>query len=220
MVKRTQKDEAIFRFHIDTERPEETHGNPLLYYKDSIFESYVNSKSLMRTQEKITRRALELLDLDEDAFLLDIGMVCGFSTATLVALGYSAVGIDIHRGMLSYYDTLEFNPIESDFKYLTFRPNSFDGALSISSVQWIFGIQNSEDRKKTIQSFVLSLGIALKLDGKVVIQFYPRSDEQMKELGAEFIDSTLFEGTYVVDNPENPRKRKIYLVATKIKHPV
>lgn len=217
MGKRTQREESEFRFHIDTERPEETHGNPLLYYTDSIFESYVNSKSLMRTQEKITRRAVELLEIKNDGLIIDIGMGCGFSTATLVALGFSAVGIDIHRGMLSYYDSLEFNPIESDFKYLPFRASTFDAAVSISAIQWIFGILDSEQRKKAIQNLVYSLAHALKLNGKVVIQFYPRSDEQMKELGAEFVDSSLFEGTFVIDNPESPRKRKIYLLATKIK---
>ncbi len=217
MGKRTQREDSEFRFHIDTERPEETHGDPLLYYTDSIFESYVNSKSLMRTQEKITRRAIDLLELKRDSFILDIGMGCGFSTAALVAMGFSAMGVDIHRGMLSYYDTLEFNPIESDFKYLPFRASTFDGAVSISSIQWIFGIVNREQRKNAIQNFVLSLAHALKLNGKVVIQFYPKSDDQMKELGAEFVDSSLFEGNFVIDNPESPRKRKIYLLATKIK---
>lgn len=215
-MEKPPKSAKKFEFYIDNERPEETHGDPLLYYKEETFESYVNSKSLMRTQQKITQRALELLKLKPGSFILDLGMGCGFSTATLMKLGYGGIGIDIHRGMLSYYDTLEFNPIEADFKWLSFRPKIFDAAISISSVQWIFGIKNNKARKEAIKDFVKSLAFVLKDKGKVSIQFYPRSDDQMKELGAEFVDSGFFEGNFVIDNADAPRKRKIYLIANKI----
>ncbi|TFG26940.1 MAG: hypothetical protein EU532_08660, partial [Promethearchaeota archaeon] len=54
-----------YRFDIKKKRPEEIYDSVQDYFKGKVLESYAQSKSLMRIQEKITIRALEILDLEE-----------------------------------------------------------------------------------------------------------------------------------------------------------
>ena len=47
-----------YDFYVQKERPEEHFGDPLSFYTAEEIKNYSQSKSLMRTQEKITNRAL------------------------------------------------------------------------------------------------------------------------------------------------------------------
>ena len=53
-------------FNIKGTRPEEMHDKVSDYFKGEILSQYAASKSMMRIQEKITIRALEILELKQD----------------------------------------------------------------------------------------------------------------------------------------------------------
>ncbi|MBY8988832.1 MAG: hypothetical protein KGD61_10285, partial [Candidatus Lokiarchaeota archaeon] len=63
-------------FNIKRKRPEELYESVLDYFKNETLSSYSKSKSIMRTQRKITARALEIIDLKKNhCLILDAG--CG-----------------------------------------------------------------------------------------------------------------------------------------------
>ena len=118
--------------------PEELYNTAESYYQGDILEDYTESKSMMRIQERITKRALGILgDPAPDCLILDMGMGCGFSTSHLFLNNYNVVGIDLIYGMLTKYRIPELNPVNGTIKNLPFRSNSFDYIISISALQWI-----------------------------------------------------------------------------------
>jgi 18S rRNA (guanine1575-N7)-methyltransferase len=62
---------------------------------------------------------------------------------------------------------------------LPFRPATFDGAISISAIQWLcYSNATSEDPKLRLNRFFASLYSVLRRDARAVLQFYPESSEQ------------------------------------------
>ncbi len=205
-----------FTFSVQKTRPEEKYKGPLQYYDNYQIGKYARSKSLMKIQEKMTRRALEISQVEPPAMTLDLGVGCGFSTMALMLMGYRAVGIDLNFAFLNYYHDLNINPVLGDMTAEMFRPHAFDLLVSISAVQWLFVLGDPEKTEKNLGKFARMCNNALKINGKLVIQFYPKSDEQMHKLGHKFKELDTFHGGFIVDNPQSPKKRKIYLTLTKV----
>ena len=68
-----------YKFNIKRERPEDIFENPIDYYTKDTLVQYATSKNIMRIQEKITRRALELLNIEiKNSLILDAGCGPGF----------------------------------------------------------------------------------------------------------------------------------------------
>ena len=85
-----------FKFEVKRKRPEEIYEKVSDYFKGEILSNYAKSKSLMRIQEKITARALELLELkDKNLLILDAGSGPGFTSIYLQEVGYQVVALDI-----------------------------------------------------------------------------------------------------------------------------
>ena len=55
----------------------------------------------------------------------------------------------------------------------------------------------------------------LKNNSKAVIQFYPKNNEIMEKIGNLFVTNTNFKGNFIIDNPNNAKKRKIFLLLKK-----
>lgn len=212
--KQEQKRKA-YEFFIKHQRPEEFAKDPLRYYDSNRVKEYAESKALMRIQEGITKRCLLLAQATPPALFLDLGAGCGFSSVYLNIKGFRTVGIDINRLFLSYYSLLETNPIEGDIRESAWRPQTVDYIISISAVQWILAEENEEKRQKYLRQFTEFCAQALKPQGKLVLQFYPKSDEAMMELGHAFLETEAFEGNFIIDNPDNPKKRRIFLLLNR-----
>jgi 18S rRNA (guanine1575-N7)-methyltransferase len=215
--KKKKSAEKIYEFFIKHERPEEYAKDPLKFYTPKRVQEYAQSKALMRIQEKITKRVLEISEVEPPGMVLDLGMGCGFSTTLLFLLKYRTVGIDLNRLFLKFYKNYELNSIEAIMQSTGFRPNTFDMIISISAIQWILAIQNQKRKKVLLNQLALQSSNLLKNGGCVVFQFYPKSDVEMHELGSAFNSTGRFEGNFIIDNPGNPKKRKIYLKLMKIK---
>lgn len=199
-------------------RPEEL-APPEVYYNDVESHKYTSSTRVQHIQAQMTLRALELLNLEQDAphFILDVGCGSGLSGEILTEEGYNWVGMDIAPSMLASALDRE---VEGDLfladigNGIPFRPGTFDAAISISVIQWLCNADSANvDPKKRILHFFNSLYASLKRGGKFVAQFYPMNDKQTQAI-LDAAKIAGFGGGLVIDDPESKRHKKYYLVLT------
>ncbi|RDX56825.1 S-adenosyl-L-methionine-dependent methyltransferase [Lentinus brumalis] len=191
---------------------------PEIYYGDTEAKKYTNNSRIQQIQADMTYRALELLNLPEGepAFLLDIGCGSGLSGEILDEEGYLWVGVDVAPSMLEV--ALE-REVEGDLflqdigQGFGFRPGSFDGAISISVLQWLLNAETSHPTSSPphrLTRFFTTLHAALKNPSRAVLQFYPTSDDQI-QLITSIAQKAGFGGGIVVDYPNSKKARKVFL---------
>ncbi|KAI0082652.1 williams-Beuren syndrome critical region protein 22 [Panus rudis PR-1116 ss-1] len=191
---------------------------PEIYYGDTEAKKYTNNSRIQQIQADMTYRALELLNLppDEPALLLDIGCGSGLSGEILDEEGYQWVGLDVAPSMLEV--ALE-REVEGDLflqdigQGLGFRPGSFDGAISISVLQWLLNAETSHPTSSPphrLTRFFTTLHSALRNPSRAVLQFYPSSDDQI-QLITTIAQKAGFGGGIVVDYPNSKKARKVFL---------
>ncbi|MGV9172918.1 MAG: class I SAM-dependent methyltransferase [Promethearchaeia archaeon] len=204
-----------FQFEVKKQRPEEKFKSVLNYFRGETLHNYATSKSLMRIQERITKRALELLDIENESLILDAGCGAGFSSIYLKEKGYKVVSLDLIKEFLYFYNLKEINPLAGDMCKLAFQPESFDAIVSISALQWIYRDLKYEKGLNNLVSLIRGFHESLKPDGKVIFQFYPKSSKLMDNISSIIKKNSDFTGKYIIDNPDSPKKRKIYLILKK-----
>lgn len=203
-------------FNIKRKRPEELFESVLDYFNNETLSIYAESKSIMRTQRKITLRALDILDLKKDqCIILDAGSGPGFAAMCLDELGHKTITLDIIANFLKFYDIKDLNPILADMCYPPFQPNIFDAIISISALQWIYKDSTMVKMRLDLISLFKSFYKILKPKGKAIFQFYPKNKAAMDKVGEIISKNTNFKGNFVIDNPNSPKKRKIYLYLKK-----
>jgi SAM-dependent methyltransferase len=205
-----------YDFDVKKKRPEESYERVIDYFKGKTLSRYAKSKSMMKIQEKITIRALELLDLKKkNSLILDAGCGPGFTSVYLKEIGYNVIALDIVSEFLYFYDIKDLNPIIADMCSPPFQSNSFDAIISISALQWVFREINSELMRNNLINLIKSFERILRPKSKAVFQFYPKSKSIMEKIGKIIAHNTNLKGTYVIDNPNSPKKRKIFLFLKK-----
>ena len=203
-------------FDVKTKRPEELFENVRDYFNPEQIKNYAKSKSMMRIQEKITIRALELLEIRSSKIrILDAGCGPGFAALYLKEIGFEIVALDVISDFLRFYNLTEVNPIAADMCYFPFKPNSFDAIISISALQWIFRDIYNKKMEDLLIKLTKTFYKTLKSNCKAVIQFYPKNNEIMEKIGNIFVTNTNFTGNFIIDNPNNAKKRKIFLLLKK-----
>ncbi|CCM02090.1 uncharacterized protein FIBRA_04167 [Fibroporia radiculosa] len=166
----------------------------------------------------MTYRALELLNLppDQPALLLDIGCGSGLSGEILDEQGHLWVGVDVAPSMLEV--ALE-REVEGDLflqdigQGFGFRPGSFDGAISISVIQWLLNAETSHPTSSPphrLTRFFTTLHASLRNPSRAVFQFYPTSDDQI-QLITSIAQKAGFGGGIVVDYPNSNKAKKVFL---------
>ncbi|KAH3682598.1 hypothetical protein WICPIJ_006437, partial [Wickerhamomyces pijperi] len=196
-------------------RPEQL-APPEIFYNDSEAVKYTSSTRVQHIQAKMTFRALELLNLEDQCqFILDIGCGSGLSGEILTEEGYIWTGMDISPSMLA---TGLDREVEGDLfladmgNGIPFRAGTYDAAISISAIQWLCNADtaNADPQRRTLR-FFNTLFASLKKGGKFVAQFYPMNDEQIDQiLSAAKVAG--FQGGLVIDDPESKKNKKYYLV--------
>lgn len=73
---------------------------PDLFYNDAESAKYTTSSRIRQIQASMTHRALELLNLSDPSFVLDLGCGSGLSGEILSQAGHTWVGMDISPSML------------------------------------------------------------------------------------------------------------------------
>ncbi|KAL0946667.1 hypothetical protein HGRIS_012857 [Hohenbuehelia grisea] len=198
-------------------RPE-LQAPPEIYYGDIEATKYTKNTRNQQIQADMTYRALELLNIppEEPAFLLDIGCGSGLSGEILTEEGYIWAGADIAPSMLEV--ALE-REVEGDLflqdigQGFGFRPGSFDGAISISVLQWLLNAETSHPTSSPphrLNRFFTTLHSALKNPSRAIFQFYPSSDDQI-QLITSCAQKAGFGGGLVVDYPNSKKAKKVFL---------
>jgi len=197
-------------------RPEEQ-APPDVFYNESEAAKYLHSSRMIEIQTQMAERALEMLCLpeDEECLLLDVGCGTGLSGEVLEEAGHQWVGCDISRDMLNVAQSRE---VEGDLCHhdmgcgLPFRQGMFDGAISISAVQWLCYSDRAEcNPRQRLLAFFQSLYKCLRRGGRAALQFYPQDGDQLQLLTASAMRAG-FGGGLVVDFPHSSKAKKFFLV--------
>lgn len=200
-----------------SERPEHT-APPEIFYNDVEAQKYTENSRIIAIQRALTERALELLALPQDGtpkLLLDLGCGSGLSGESLTDQGHVWVGTDISPFML---DIALDREVEGDLclhdlgQGLPIRPGTFDGAISISAVQWLCNADaSSHDPRRRLRRFFESLYASLAKGARAVLQMYPENTEQAAMITNAAMRAG-FSGGLVVDYPHSTRAKKYFLV--------
>ena len=99
--------------------------------------------------------------------------------------------------------------IEGDMRMLPmlFKKEEFDAIVSASALQWL---------KEEVDISEVDSGVyyVLKKGGQVVIQFYPQTEDELRDV-FQIFKRNGFDGKIITDNPDNPKKRVVFLVMKK-----
>jgi len=191
---------------VKNDRPEEYLGNPQFYYTDDEVNKYARSGGMKRAQEKIAYRVLELLELTPESSLLDVGSGPGYTAEVYCSEGYNVTCLDLIPKMIEKAKEKEFESYVGDMREIgkIFPRRKFDGVVSVSALQWI-------KDKKEIQKVAEGIYSVLKKDSPAIIQFYPKSEQELKETARVFIKGGFHVRT-ITDWPDIPKNRTTYLV--------
>ncbi|EZA59261.1 hypothetical protein DMN91_008494 [Ooceraea biroi] len=199
-----------------SKRPEHL-APPEVYYDEREAKKYTQSSRMMDIQEEMCRRAIELLLLPEDqsCLLLDIGCGSGLSGGVLEEEGHMWIGVDISPAMLNVAAERETsgNLILGDMgQGMPFRAGVFDGAVSISALQWLcYANQKSHNPTKRLYQFFSTLFACLSRSARAVLQFYPENSEQIDLITTQAMKAGFFGGV-VIDFPNSTKAKKMFLV--------
>ncbi|MFH0972270.1 MAG: methyltransferase domain-containing protein [Candidatus Micrarchaeota archaeon] len=197
---------------VKKERPEEKFaGNAEMFYSQEG-KNY-EKNAIKHIQEKILLRGLQLVQFPPNSKILDVGCGTGLGMEILKELGYEVAGIDVSEELLAIAKKKHLAVQLGDMRNIPFPNSTFDGIVSISALQWVSSRTDysaKSDLKKTASEFYR----VLKKAGKALIQFYPKSEDEMMLAGKEF-KAAGFKTAVQVDNENNARKRRIYLILEK-----
>ncbi|KAK5658931.1 hypothetical protein OQA88_1748 [Cercophora sp. LCS_1] len=202
-------------------RPEDTLAADV-HYDDVEARKYTTSSRIKNIQASMTRRALELLDLQSPSLILDIGCGSGLSGEILSQETaedggpHTWIGMDISPSML---DVALQRDVEGDLfladmgQGVPFRAGTFDAAISISAIQWLCNAESSDTSPAgRLARFFNGLYTSLKRGGRAVCQFYPKNDVQKQMITAAAVKAGFGAGL-LEDDPET-KNVKVYLVLT------
>ena len=214
-------------------RPEHI-APPEIFYDYDEANKYTQNTRIISIQESMTYRALELLEFKESdgpQIILDLGCGSGLSSQCIEESGHKWVGVDISEAMINVAkerkrdeDLEDLQIVQSDLgSGLPFKPGSFDGAISISALQWLCNADKKQHSPaKRLLKLFSTLYTCLTRDGRAVFQFYPESPQQVELINQQALKAG-FVGGLVVDNPESTKAKKFFLVlscgASKFKLP-
>ncbi|XP_071504071.1 18S rRNA (guanine-N(7))-methyltransferase-like [Diadema antillarum] len=196
-------------------RPEHT-APPEMFYNDEEARKYTSNSRMIEIQMTMSERAIELLALPADtpSYILDIGCGSGLSGEALTEQGHHWVGLDISPSMLDIAMEREVDGdvCQADMgQGVFFKPGTFDGAISISALQWLCNAdKKSHHPPKRLYRFFSTLYGALRRGGRAVFQFYPENPSQLELITSQAMRAG-FTGGLVVDFPNSTRAKKMFL---------
>jgi len=204
------------------------------YLKDKA-EEYDSSKWMERNQKRSTLNSLQYLideklndredkgiEMGASPLILDLGCGSGFSSEILIENGFRVIGIDILDDMLSkarekknnFKDYKALELVLADINYLPIKPNSVDHIISISSYNFIIhGMENYGEKVKLTYDTAKYLHKILKNKGRIIIEFYPKDDKELKMFNKSFTNNG-FSGFMIKQNPKQ-KSGQTYLLMKK-----
>ena len=187
-----------------------------VFYNETEANKYTINTRMITIQTQLTLRALEILAIPrtKQKLLLDIGCGSGISGNVLGNKGHMWIGTDISKAMLNVAADreVEGDVLHSDMGHgFGFRDGTFDGAISISALQWLCSAeQKIQNPFKRLNKFFSSLYACLIKGARCAFQFYPSSPEQVEMITAAAMKNG-FTGGLIVDFPNSKKARKYFL---------
>lgn len=196
-------------------RPEHQ-APPEIFYNEEESRKYATSSRMIEIQTSMAERALELILLPEHpCLLLDVGCGSGISGEAITEAGHMWVGYDISASMLGIASERE---VDGDLvlcdagQGLKLRPGTFDGAISISALQWLCNIdRRGHEPFRRLKNFFTTLYNCLRKGARAALQFYPETAGQVEMITAAALRCG-FGGGLVVDFPHSTKAKKHFLV--------
>ena len=201
-------------------RPERV-APPATYYDEKEAFKYTSNSRIILIQRRMAERCVELLALPGGGaeggghrLLLDVGCGSGLSGEVLSDEGHAWVGLDISPSML---DVAVERGAEGDLLLhdagggFGFRSGVFDGAISVSALQWLCYSDRSDHLAGSrLATFFASLYKCLRRGARAVLQVYPESPEQLELMTTAALKAG-FTGGLVVDFPNSTKAKKHFL---------
>lgn len=138
----------------------------------------------------------------------------GLSGDVLTEAGHEWVGLDLAPAMLGIARERE---VEGDLllgdmgEGLPFRTGVFDGAVSISVLQWLCNADKAGDKPQSrLLHFFTQLYACLRRGARAIFQFYPANDSQIELITSSALRAG-FAGGLVVDYPHSSSAKKYFL---------
>jgi hypothetical protein len=171
-------------------RSEQKKNSKGVFYDTQETERYTDAAERTGVQLELTRRALHWMVAGADPFktglppaslLLDVGVGAGACAAEVHSAipGATVVGLDQSIPMLALGRSLGRvrNGVCWDFAHLGLplrASHSFDGALSVSAIQWLC-LHGDDNDDAPARTFFASLVGCLAPGARFVAQFFPRT---------------------------------------------
>lgn len=198
-------------------RPEDVLPANFFYQEEEVL-NYTQNSRIIQIQTEMTKRCFDLLSLSssEQKLILDLGCGPGLSGKVIEEEGHNWVGLDISTNMLSVakQKTNGMLFLCDIGEGLFFKPGTFDGAISVSMLQWLcYSDKTEHNTEKRLKCFFSSLLRCLTKNASAVFQFYPENKKQT-ELIFKCAHSVGFGGGMVIDFPESKKAQKKYLFLT------
>ncbi|EPZ34484.1 S-adenosyl-L-methionine-dependent methyltransferase [Rozella allomycis CSF55] len=196
-------------------RPE-LQAPPEIFYNESEAKKYSSNTRIIQIQAEMSERCIELLNIQDDSprFILDIGCGSGLSGEVLSESGHHWVGLDISSSML---DIAREREADGDLMLhdmgtgVCFRPGSFDGAISVSALQWLCNADKKINSPyHRLNRFFGTLYSSLCRGARAVFQFYPDHPDQITMITTSAMKAG-FTGGIVIDYPHSTKAKKYYL---------
>lgn len=186
-------------------------------YSSAGAAKYSTSSRMETIQTQLSERCMELLALqsDERALILDIGCGTGYSTEVVTRAGHMCVGTDLARAMLEEAEVPEADLLQADAgEGLSFRQGVFDGAISVSAIQWLCNVDKTgHNPYRRLNAFFGSLYGCLRKSSRAALQFYPENSAQLNLITGAAARAG-FSGGLLIDYPNSAKAKKYYLCIT------
>ena len=194
---------------VKNNRPEELLQNAEEFYTQEEIENYSHSGGMQRAQQEIAFKVNDLIEIKKKEKILDIGCGVGYTMAVFSSLGYRVEGVDLMQGMIDKAKKNGFNVKQADMRNLkkVIKKESYDILISISALQWV---KKEEELEEVAESFFY----VLKKNGKAIIQFYPKSKNELMKV-KEIFSKANFNAREIIQNENDPRKRLVFLILEK-----
>jgi 18S rRNA (guanine1575-N7)-methyltransferase len=206
-------------------------------YLNEKAEEYDSSKWMERNQKRSTLLCIQYLfdekldDQDEygienrnNLLLLDLGCGTGFSSEILVENGFKVIGVDVLPDMLlrarekkrNLNEKQDLELILASINQLPIREKKINHIISISAYNFIiYGKENHSEKVNQLTETARCLNTLLKKRGRIIIEFYPKDDHELKIFKNSFINNG-FEGFMVKNNPKQKSGQTFLLLKKRI----
>ncbi len=210
--------------------------NSDFYYGEKA-KFYGNSNWMAKNQINTSHRVFDLLEekeiggkikeKKENLIILDLGCGTGYSALIFEEAGYNLIGIDLSYDMLMENQTqqkqirkstgienLSRILINGSIEKIPIRNNSCNHIISISAFNFVLKESNNKiTKEKILFEIINSLNEILKVNGRIVIEFYPKKLEL--DLYLRIFKKYSFIGGLIIDNPGLRKEQKFLILKSE-----